>query len=114
MNYENIIKQLMSGFYDLSKQKLSSIFNYDLNNFYLSKIQEINAIYGQQQVENILLTLNYIHDSYNNKDKIEKIKHNNVEKCIKWCKEHNQAVAIVLQDLNCCLHNWDDVLSPFI
>tara|TARA_Y100000816_G_C26074816_1_gene565671 strand:+ start:530 stop:1711 length:1182 start_codon:yes stop_codon:yes gene_type:complete len=104
-NYENIIKQLMSGFYDLSKQKLSSIFNYDLNNFYLSKIQEINAIYGQQQVENILLTLNYIHDSYNNKDKIEKIKHNNVEKCIKWCKEHNQAVAIVLQDLNCCLHN---------
>ena len=35
----------MSGFYDLSKQKLSSIFNYDLNNFYLSKIQEINAIW---------------------------------------------------------------------
>ena len=31
--------------------------------YFLSKIQEINAIYGQQQVENILNTLNYIQDS---------------------------------------------------
>ena len=92
-NYNDIIEKLRIGFKDLSKQCLNGIFKFDLNNFFLSKIQEINAIYGQQQVENILLTLNYIHESnQNTKEKIDKIKASNLEKCVKWCKDHNQSV----------------------
>ena len=74
-NYEEIMKKMIYGFKDLSKQCLNGIFQFDLNNFFLSKVQEINAIYGQQQVENILLTLNYIHESsQTTKEKIDKTK----------------------------------------
>ena len=59
-----------------------------MNTYYLNKIQDINAIYGQQQIENILLTINYINEN-NNKERIEKIKLNNINKCIKWCKNNN-------------------------
>ena len=92
-NYEAILSKLCLGFKDLSKQNLNRLFRFELNNFFMSKIQEINAIYGQQQVESILLTLNYIHDSTHiQKDKIDKIKVNNLEKCIKWCRDHEQPV----------------------
>lgn len=92
-NYENIMINMIHGFKDLSKQCLNGIFQFELNNFFLSKVQEINAIYGQEQVENILLTLNYIHEySQNTKEKLDKIKASNIEKCIKWCKEHNQNI----------------------
>ena len=92
-NYEAILSKLCLGFKDLSKQNLNRLFRFELNNFFMSKIQEINAIYGQQQVESILLTLNYIHDSAQiQKDKIDKIKINNLEKCIKWCRDHEQPV----------------------
>ena len=62
----------------------------------MSKIQEINAIYGQQQIENILTTINYIKEeesnSNYNREKFDKIKMNNIDKCIKWCKMHNQPI----------------------
>lgn len=102
-NYLSILDKLMIGFNDLSKQNLNGIFRFELNSYFLCKIQEINAIFGQQQVENILSTLNYIKESQTNyKDKIDKIKMTNLERCIKWCKEHQQPVhPDVLQSLNC-------------
>ena len=101
--HEEIIQRLCVGFHDLSKQKLQKLFLFQLNSYFLSKIQEINAIYGQQQVENILSTINHIQESSkNNKDKIDKIKMSNIEKCITWCKDHNQPIyEEVEQLLNC-------------
>ena len=92
-NYYKIMNKLKYNFIDLNKQKLTQIFDFKLNTYYMSKIQEINAIYGQQQIENILTTINYIkEENINNKDKIEKIKLNNIEKCIKWCNNHKQPI----------------------
>ena len=65
---------------------------------YLLKIQEINSILGQQQLENINLTLNYIFSSNNysydnfikkNKEKVKNIIKTNITKCIKWCLCYN-------------------------
>lgn len=65
---------------------------------YLLKIEEINSILGQQQLENINLTLNFIFSSKNNsyenfskknKEKINNILKTNISKCIKWCKIYN-------------------------
>ena len=75
----------------MKTQKITKIFNYEINSFFLNKLQEINAIYGQQQIENILCTINHVHDYQ--KDKLNKIKQNNVEKCKKWCKEHEQPIS---------------------
>ena len=100
-NYDQIIEKLSQNFVDLSYQKIRKIFTFQLNSYFLSKIQEINAIYGQQQVENILSTINHIQEK-TNKEKLEKIKLNNLEKCVVWCKHHNQSITQdVLQALNC-------------
>lgn len=63
--------------------------------YFLTKIEEINSILGQQQLENINQTLNLIYSVPNktfvefekrNKDKISNMKRNNISKCIKWCQ----------------------------
>lgn len=90
-NYDLIIEKLKHNFYLMKSHKVTKILNYELNSFFLNKIQEINAIYGQQQIENILCTINHVHDYQ--KDKLNKIKQNNVEKCKKWCKEHEQPIS---------------------
>lgn len=89
-NYDLIIEKLKHNFHLMKSHKITRILNYEMNSFFLNKIQEINAIYGQQQIENILCTINHVHDYQ--KDKLNKIKQNNIEKCKKWCKEHDQPI----------------------
>lgn len=92
-NYKQIINKLIENFQELKEKKLKNIFNFDLNIYYLNKIQEINAIFGQQQIENIMNTINYIKDTNSNhNEKINKIKNNNIDKCIKWCKQYEQPI----------------------
>lgn len=90
-NYHLIIEKLKHNFHLMRTQKITRILDYDLNSFFLNKIQEVNAIYGQQQIENILCTINHVRDYQ--KDKLNKIKQNNIEKCKKWCNEHNQPIS---------------------
>lgn len=91
-NYDSIISKLKHNFHLIKSQKIVRILNYEMNSFFLNKIQEINAIYGQQQIENILCTINHVRDFQ--KDKINKLKENNIEKCKKWCNEHNQPISL--------------------
>lgn len=53
--------------------------------YFYKKIEDYNAIFGQQQIENINATLELIHDKRNT-DNIVKI---NIQKCIQWCNKHN-------------------------
>ena len=89
-NYDSIIEKLKHNFHLMKTQKIVKILDYELNSFFLNKIQEVNAIYGQQQIENILSTINQLNDFQ--KEKINKIKQNNIEKCKKWCQEHKQPI----------------------
>tara|TARA_B110000285_G_scaffold223639_1_gene279382 strand:- start:135 stop:1313 length:1179 start_codon:yes stop_codon:yes gene_type:complete len=54
---------------------------------FICKIEEINAIFGQQQIESIINTINLIEHSKT--EKIEQIKKNNIQKCINWCSKYN-------------------------
>jgi 23S rRNA U2552 (ribose-2'-O)-methylase RlmE/FtsJ len=71
-NNENINKEIINNFdYLLNNiDNIYSLFNITLPKLFLKKIEEINAIYGQQQIENINTTLNFIREFIN-------IKHNN-------------------------------------
>jgi hypothetical protein len=89
-NYDLIINKLKHNFQLMKNNKIIKILDHDLNSFFLNKIQEINAIYGQQQIENILCTINHVRDFQ--KDKINKIKLNNIERCKRWCSEHGQPI----------------------
>lgn len=71
-----------------SIQYISSLFDFPLDLFFINKIEEYNAIFGQQQIENISSTLNIIHCK-NKNEKIEILKKNNINKCIQWCEKNN-------------------------
>ena len=50
------------------------------------RVEEYNAIYGQQQVECIANTMCLIGSSTS--DKVENMKRSHVQKCISWCQRH--------------------------
>jgi hypothetical protein len=97
---------------------LISLFNFELPYFFTKQVEEYNAIFGQQQIENIAFTLNLINNNGANhmganhmgtnhmgtnhmgtnhmgtnhmgtNDKLENIKKNNITKCTNWCIKYN-------------------------
>ena len=66
---------------------ISEIFTMRTPYLFVNKIEEINAIYGQQQLDSIASTLNLIDN--NKSDKIENLKKHNIQKCVSWCQKYN-------------------------
>ena len=81
----NYFANIIDSFDNNDNIQLQSILNIEPPSFYLNKIQEFNAIFGQQQIETIANTLNLI----KNKNNIENIKKNNIQKSINWCQKHD-------------------------
>jgi len=67
---------------------ISSILNFDIPLLFLNKLEEINAILGQQQLETISNTLSIINHN-SQKEKINNLKESNIIKCLQWCKKHD-------------------------
>ena len=61
-----------------------------ISTFFITKIEEYNAIFGQQQIENIHQTITLIENKHNN-DKLEVIIKSNIQKCIHWCVKYKVA-----------------------
>ena len=87
-NTKEIIDKL-SNFYDYidNNKFIKRFLNIKIPYLYKNKLEESNAIFGQQQIENITSTFNLI----DNKkiDKLELYKKNNINKCINWCQKYN-------------------------
>jgi 23S rRNA U2552 (ribose-2'-O)-methylase RlmE/FtsJ len=56
------------------------------NTHLLGRIEEINAILGQQQIENIISTVSLI--QFKTNDRIEGYKKLHVQKCVAWCEKY--------------------------
>jgi len=84
-------------------RNLAYLFPFDLPHYFLNKVEEYNAIFGQQQLENISMTLNLIDNSKN--DKLELIKKHNIQKCINWCQQFKMEYNAVVQVNNIFLAN---------
>tara|TARA_X000000368_G_scaffold406569_1_gene384975 strand:+ start:150 stop:1352 length:1203 start_codon:yes stop_codon:yes gene_type:complete len=72
-----------------NEYNITSILHLKQNLYFLNIIQEINHILGQRQIENILYTIKLIENKDQYREKIEKIKNTNIQRCIKWCEENN-------------------------
>jgi 23S rRNA U2552 (ribose-2'-O)-methylase RlmE/FtsJ len=77
---------------------MESLFKLKLPYYFVNKVEEVNAIFGQQQIENINMTLNLIDN--NKYDKLELIKKNNIHKCIQWCKQYGLEYNVAVQQNN--------------
>ncbi len=62
----------------------------EIPTYFINKIEELNAILGQQQLE-ILDQIINISKSKNKDEKIKSIKIANYQKCIQWCEKNNIA-----------------------
>ena len=71
-----------------SNNNINSIINIDHDYYFLNKIEEINVVLGQRQLENIITTLNMTTNK-NNYDKIDTMKKSNIQKSISWCEKHD-------------------------
>jgi 23S rRNA U2552 (ribose-2'-O)-methylase RlmE/FtsJ len=68
--------------------RICRFLNIPLNVFFVARIEESNAIFGQQQIENIYNTISLI-ESKNKGEKMNTLIKMNIEKCIYWCAKHN-------------------------
>ena len=82
------ILKFFNGF-DFSKYKIKSILDIPIQNYYVNSINEINAILGHQQIDNILNTIKIITHKDKKQEKIYNLKCQNVTKCINWCIKNN-------------------------
>jgi len=87
-NYEIFMKDIINQYPKIiAMENLMSIFNESHSLCLINKIEEINAIFGQQQIENISYTLNLI-TNRSKQERLETLKRNNVQKCIQWCEKY--------------------------
>jgi hypothetical protein len=63
-----------------------SVLSYEIPSYFINKIDDINIIIGQQQLESIDQIIN-IFKNKNKEEKIETIKKTNIQKSIMWCEK---------------------------
>jgi 23S rRNA U2552 (ribose-2'-O)-methylase RlmE/FtsJ len=64
------------------------ILNFDIPRYFTKNVEEINAIFGQQQIENIHYTISLI-DKQPKQEKLDQLVKQNIAKCVNWCIEHS-------------------------
>lgn len=67
---------------------IDNIFSVQIPIALKNKLIEINAVFGQQQIENINYTINIINDNANKYDKVNKFRKNNIQKALEWCSKY--------------------------
>ena len=82
------ILKFFNGF-DFDKYCVHSILDVPIQNYYINSINEMNAILGHQQIDNILNTIKIITHKDKKQEKLANLKSQNIQKCINWCIKNN-------------------------
>lgn len=103
-NFEELYPRFKLFFSELNTENCVNRFlNIKLPYLFINKIEDINAIIGQQQLENILLTLGLLDN--NKTDKLDSIKKNNIQKSIQWCIKYKLPYNRSVQNYNMFLNS---------
>jgi hypothetical protein len=94
VNRTNIFEQLEKKLKDYllnnlfnSNQNIHSFLKNEIPYYFLNKIEESNAVIGQQQLESYDQIIN-IFKNKNKEEKIESLKRSHIQKCIQWCEKN--------------------------
>ena len=68
-------------------EAVCSLIERGIPRVFTSRLEESNAIFGQQQLENIVATLTLIDEP--RAERLESLKRANVQRCITWCSKHD-------------------------
>ena len=94
-SYNKILSEFITNYYDsynnnnietIVQPNIQNIINIDLPYYFLNKMDDINIIIGQQQLEALTQIINIL-KSKNIEEKIENLKKNNIQKTVNWCEK---------------------------
>jgi 23S rRNA U2552 (ribose-2'-O)-methylase RlmE/FtsJ len=83
-----ILHTAFSKMVETDEKTVFRFLNIPLSLYFITKLEEFNATFGQQQVENIYFTISLIENKQKN-DKLDTLIKTNVQRCINWCIKHN-------------------------
>lgn len=98
-NYVNtdysVVEKFINGyeFFIDKDNNINRLINIDLPYYFVNKIEDYNAILGQQQIENINTTINKIINRDTTDDNSKELISINVTKCVNWCNRHDIPVS---------------------
>lgn len=84
-NYKTSLNEFIKN-YDINEFNIQNIIDNNLPYYFLNKIDDINIIIGQQQLD-IINQIISILKSKNIEEKMEVLKKNNIQKSINWCEK---------------------------
>jgi hypothetical protein len=71
----------------LENKNIVSIINRELPSYFINKVDDVNIIMGQQQLEALDQIISILKNK-NIDDKIESIKKSNIQKSVSWCDKY--------------------------
>ena len=84
--YERILTKINEN--NVATDKcVDSLINDEIPYYFLNKLEESNAVIGQQQLEAYDQIIN-IFKNRNRDEKIENLKRQHIQKCIQWCEKN--------------------------
>jgi hypothetical protein len=96
-----------------------SLLKYETPSYFMNKIDDINIIIGQQQLESIDQIINILKNK-NKEEKIESIKKTNIQKSILWCEKFKIPHNKFTEKVNIFLplkkekHDNDDIVDDVV
>ena len=95
-NDYSVVEYLIKNYLKIinGEDHIKSLINISLPYYFINKIEDYNAILGQQQIENINSTINKIINKNNTgEDNVKDILDINIIKCINWCNRHDIPIS---------------------
>ena len=80
------IDTYMINLNNYKNENIVSIIDKEIPYHFINKIDDMNIIIGQQQLESINQIINILKNK-NKEDKIESIKKTNIQKSVNWCEK---------------------------
>ena len=108
----NLLKQvetqIINNMLNEKNKFVFSLLKNDIPYYFLNKLEEINAVIGQQQLEAYDQIIN-IFKSTNREEKIELLKRNHIQKCIQWCEKNNLSHNKFIDSVNIFFKGKKDI-----
>jgi hypothetical protein len=87
-----------------TRSQIVSIITNEVPYFFLTKLNEINIIIGQQQLDAYDQIIN-IYKNKNKHDTLESLKRKHLQRCIQWCDKNNLPHNKFIDKINIFLNN---------
>jgi 23S rRNA U2552 (ribose-2'-O)-methylase RlmE/FtsJ len=112
---EHFFSFLYNAFDKMSNDELPvyRYLNVPICYYFINKLEEYNAILGQQQIENIHYTISLIEHKYK-QDKIDNLIKINIQKCIQWCLKNNIEYNNIIGNINIFTNDYIEEINEEI